>query len=53
MYLSLNQQFGIDFKSLQYPNSKHEIPAFAEAASRRQANSETISNDRNPKLNYG
>jgi hypothetical protein len=26
-------------------NPKHEIPAFAEAASRRQAKFETISND--------
>jgi hypothetical protein len=26
-------------------NSKHEIPAFAEAASRRQAKFETISNN--------
>jgi hypothetical protein len=30
-------------------NPKHEIPAFAEAASRRQANFETISNVQNPK----
>jgi hypothetical protein len=30
--------------------SKHEIPAFAEAASRRQAKLETISNDQNPKF---
>ncbi|OGQ06666.1 MAG: hypothetical protein A2026_00775 [Deltaproteobacteria bacterium RBG_19FT_COMBO_46_12] len=28
-------------------NSKHEIPAFAEAASRRQAKFETNSNDQN------
>jgi hypothetical protein len=31
-------------------NPKHEIPAFAEAASRRQAKFETISNDQNSKL---
>jgi hypothetical protein len=30
-------------------NPKHEIPAFAEAASRKQANFETISNVQNPK----
>jgi len=30
-------------------NPKREIPAFAEAASRRQAKFETISNDQNPK----
>jgi len=30
-------------------NPKHEIPAFAVAASRRQAKSETISNNQNPK----
>jgi hypothetical protein len=35
---------------LGFLNSKHEIPAFAEAASRRQAKFETISNDQNPKL---
>jgi hypothetical protein len=31
------------------PNPKHEIPAFAEAAPRRQAKLETISNFQNPK----
>jgi hypothetical protein len=30
-------------------NPKHEIPVFAEAASRRQANFKTISNAQNPK----
>jgi hypothetical protein len=30
------------------PNAKHEIPAYAEAASRRQAKFETNSNDQNP-----
>ena len=30
-------------------NPKHEIPAFAEAASRRQANFKTISNIQNTK----
>jgi hypothetical protein len=30
-------------------NPKHEIPAFAEAASRRQAKFETMSNDQNSK----
>jgi len=31
-------------------NPKHEIPAFAEAASRRQAQFETISNDQIPNV---
>ena len=30
------------------PNSKHQIPAFAEAASRRQAKFETSTNVQNP-----
>ena len=30
--------------------TKHEIPAFAEAATRRQAKLETNSNDQNSKL---
>jgi len=31
-------------------NPKHEIPAFAEAATRRQAKLETIANDQNSKF---
>jgi hypothetical protein len=30
--------------------ARHEIPAFAEAALRRQAKLETFSNDQNPKF---
>jgi hypothetical protein len=33
------------FQVILVLNLKHEIPAFAEAASRRQAKFETISND--------
>jgi hypothetical protein len=33
------------FQIERISNTKHEVPAFAEAASRRQAKFETISND--------